>query len=93
MPCVQIQIQLQDAYARLSEKAELSRQCVFLDQGSNDGFAHAAFSRDSGDLEFRGCRRNLRIQAGRRGSDKIYWDSRVGVLRMKFINIRSDTLE
>ena len=60
---VEIQIQLQDIEARLSQHTELSCHGVLGNECAQLSLAHVARARDSGDLEFGGGRGNVGVEA------------------------------
>ena len=66
MLSVELQVQLQNNYARFAEDAELPSRSVFGNERAQVRLADMPRTRHSRNLEFRGSRRNVRVQPGAR---------------------------
>ena len=60
---IEVEVQLKDSDAGLTEKSELSRQRMFGDQGPQRLLVDATFTRHPWHLKFCRSRRNFRVQS------------------------------
>src|SRR5215475_15030316 len=83
---IERQVQRQHVHPRLAQEAEGARLDMLLDELPHAIFRQIAGFRNSGDLEKRRGRRNVRIEAAAGGRDQIDGDSGRRVLLLELVH-------
>lgn len=90
MRCIQVEIQLQNIYARLTQEAELPSPCMSSYERANVRFVYAALARNTRDLEFGGRRGDVRVEARPRRCDEVHGNFHAGIFLMQFLHVSSN---
>ena len=89
---VEFQIQFQDIHAGLPEKTELPALGVTIHENAQLSLVHVPLTGNAGNLEFRGGRGNVWIEARPGGSYQIGGNGDGGVFCFQALHIACDAL-
>src|SRR5215813_12036703 len=84
---VEIEVEIQHVYNRLTEKAKLSSLGMRLHQASHFVFTHPAFLRHAWDLEFSRRRRDVRVETRGRRGHQVYGHRLARIFRLRLLGV------
>ena len=93
MCCVEIEVEFEDADARLAEEAELASEGVFRDELTCFGFGDVALAGDARNLELGGGGGDFGIETGAGSGEEIDRNRRVWIFGVEFGGVGFDAID